>query len=219
MDSSLSSPERSLQFGDNENSDANSDAQYENSAPISDAEVSAAGEFLPDEAFSEDQILSASPLRELPPLGALPTTESGPRLSDSELDARAKVRALAERTRNLRPTTDADLLARASAFASEQHEGQKRRTGEAYIEHPIAVAGILAELGMDDVTIAAGLLHDVPEDCGVTMRRNDRALRAGSGAISRWRHQAQENRIFDARKKNRPKICANCFWRWRAMCA
>ena len=82
--------------------------------------------------------------------------------------ARAQVRALIERTRRSRPTSDADLLERAYAFAHEKHEGQKRRTGEPYIEHPIAVAGILAELGMDDPTLAAGLLHDVVEDCGVT---------------------------------------------------
>ena len=59
-------------------------------------------------------------------------------------------------------------LARAYAFADEKHAGQMRKSGEPYIEHPIAVAGILAELGMDDVTIAAGLLHDVPEDCNVS---------------------------------------------------
>ncbi|MEO6906625.1 MAG: bifunctional (p)ppGpp synthetase/guanosine-3',5'-bis(diphosphate) 3'-pyrophosphohydrolase, partial [Abditibacteriaceae bacterium] len=58
---------------------------------------------------------------------------------------------------------------RAFAFASEQHIDQKRMSGEPYIEHPIAVAGILAELGMDDVSIAAGLLHDVPEDCGISI--------------------------------------------------
>ena len=184
IESSFNSPQNSLQFGDNENREANSAEQYGNSAPmgdaeISDAEVAAAGEFLPDEVFPDastvEPPLSATTAAThgevigKAALGELPTSESGPRLSDSELDARAKVRALAERTRNLRPTTDADLLARASAFASEQHAGQKRRTGEDYIEHPIAVAGILAELGMDDVTLAAGLLHDVPEDCGVTM--------------------------------------------------
>jgi GTP pyrophosphokinase len=87
---------------------------------------------------------------------------------EAEETARAQVRALIERTKQMRPTSDADLLMRAYAFANEKHDGQKRMTGEPYIEHPIAVAGILAELGMDDPTIAAGLLHDVPEDCGVT---------------------------------------------------
>ena len=81
---------------------------------------------------------------------------------------RARVKALVEKTMAARPQTDADLLARAYAFADEKHAGQMRKTGEPYVEHPIAVAGILAELGMDDVTIAAGLLHDVPEDCNVS---------------------------------------------------
>ena len=92
---------------------------------------------------------------------------SSPAVSGEEA-ARAKVRALIERTRQARPTSDSDLLTRAYALADEKHSGQKRMTGEPYIEHPIAVAGILAELGMDDTTIAAGLLHDVTEDCGVT---------------------------------------------------
>ncbi len=81
---------------------------------------------------------------------------------------RARVKALVAKTLAARPHSDADLLARAYAFADEKHAGQMRKTGEPYVEHPIAVAGILAELGMDDVTIAAGLLHDVPEDCNVS---------------------------------------------------
>jgi GTP diphosphokinase / guanosine-3',5'-bis(diphosphate) 3'-diphosphatase len=82
--------------------------------------------------------------------------------------ARAQVRALVKHTMMARPTSDSDLLMRAYSFAHDKHEGQARRTGEPYIEHPVAVAGILAELGMDDPTIAAGLLHDVLEDCGVS---------------------------------------------------
>lgn len=89
-------------------------------------------------------------------------------LVDAEAAVQAQIQALVERTKQARPASDAELLMRASAFAEEKHAGQLRRTGEPYIEHPVAVAGILAELGMDDTTIAAGLLHDVPEDCGVT---------------------------------------------------
>lgn len=91
--------------------------------------------------------------------------------------AKAQVKNLVERTKQARPASDADLLMKAYAFASEKHEGQMRRTGEPYIEHPIAVAGILAELGMDDPTLAAGLLHDVMEDCGVSFA--DMAQRFG----------------------------------------
>jgi GTP pyrophosphokinase len=81
--------------------------------------------------------------------------------------ARAQVRALIQHTMQTRAASDTDLLMRAYAFAHDKHEGQMRMTGEPYIEHPVAVAGILAELGMDDPTIAAGLLHDVMEDCSV----------------------------------------------------
>ncbi len=93
--------------------------------------------------------------------------ETAPPVS-AELDPREAVRELVAKTLQARPQSDALLLERAFEFASEKHEPQKRKTGEPYINHPIAVAGILAELGMDDVTIAAGFLHDVVEDCGVT---------------------------------------------------
>ena len=64
--------------------------------------------------------------------------------------------------------TDVELLRRAYCFATEKHAGQMRRSGEPYITHPVAVATILTELEMDDDTLAAGLLHDVIEDCAVT---------------------------------------------------
>ena len=54
-----------------------------------------------------------------------------------------------------------------------------RKSGEAYITHPLAVAGIVAELGLDDITIAAALLHDAVEDTELTLRRRRRRLRAG----------------------------------------
>jgi guanosine-3',5'-bis(diphosphate) 3'-pyrophosphohydrolase len=64
---------------------------------------------------------------------------------------------------------DINLIDRAYGLANKAHEGQKRQTGEAYIEHPVAVAAILAEQGMDAATIAAGILHDVVEDTFVTI--------------------------------------------------
>src|ERR671930_359855 len=62
------------------------------------------------------------------------------------------------------PGVDRDLLERAFVFASERHEGQQRRSGEDFILHPLGVAQILAELGRDDATLAAALVHDVVED-------------------------------------------------------
>ena len=62
-----------------------------------------------------------------------------------------------------------DMIDKAYRLAEASHEGQFRKTGEAYIEHPLAVAGILAELGMDSTCIAAAILHDVVEDTPVTL--------------------------------------------------
>ena len=59
---------------------------------------------------------------------------------------------------------DLDMIKLAYDFALEAHQGQKRKSGEAYIEHPLATAITLAKMGMDQPTIIAALLHDVPED-------------------------------------------------------
>ena len=61
------------------------------------------------------------------------------------------------------------LLKKAFVFALEAHKNQMRKSGEHYIVHCIETARILSELRMDDATIAAGLLHDVVEDTGVTI--------------------------------------------------
>jgi GTP pyrophosphokinase len=66
-----------------------------------------------------------------------------------------------------KPDVDRTLLEHAFAFAAQAHEGQQRRSGEPFIEHPFAVARILAELHLDEETLAAALLHDVVEDTGV----------------------------------------------------
>src|SRR5438552_7023295 len=62
------------------------------------------------------------------------------------------------------PEVDRELLARAFRFAATAHEGQSRRSGEAFIHHPWGVAKICAQLRLDEQTIAAALLHDVVED-------------------------------------------------------
>jgi guanosine-3',5'-bis(diphosphate) 3'-pyrophosphohydrolase len=64
---------------------------------------------------------------------------------------------------------DVRMLQRGYDVAERQHRGQMRKSGDPYITHPLAVATILAELGMDSITIVAALLHDTVEDTGLTL--------------------------------------------------
>ena len=64
---------------------------------------------------------------------------------------------------------DFEMIDRAYALAEKAHGGQRRRSGEPYICHPLSVAQILVELGMDSESIAAALMHDVAEDTAVTI--------------------------------------------------
>ena len=70
--------------------------------------------------------------------------------------------------RKYHPSADISLIEKAYKVAYEAHDGQVRKSGEAYIIHPLCVAIILAELELDKETIAAGLLHDVLEDTVMT---------------------------------------------------
>src|SRR5688500_12485943 len=71
--------------------------------------------------------------------------------------------------RSRHPKAPTALISRAFAEAANAHSGQVRNSGEPYIEHPLSVAMIVAELGLDDVTIAAALLHDAVEDTKLSL--------------------------------------------------
>jgi GTP diphosphokinase / guanosine-3',5'-bis(diphosphate) 3'-diphosphatase len=73
--------------------------------------------------------------------------------------------------RALHPKADLALLQRAYDVAEERHAGQKRKSGDPYITHPLAVSTILAELGMDTTTLVAALLHDTVEDTDYSLDR------------------------------------------------
>ncbi len=76
---------------------------------------------------------------------------------------------LVRTVRTHHPKTDLSIIERAYTTAERAHTGQKRRSGEPYITHPVAVAQILAELGIGPKTIAAALLHDTVEDTDYTL--------------------------------------------------
>ena len=80
----------------------------------------------------------------------------------------AKFQRLLETVHENRPGDDLEIIRKAWAFCLQQHEGQKRASGEPYIIHPLEVGQVLAELKMDSTAIAAGLLHDAVEDTDVT---------------------------------------------------
>jgi guanosine-3',5'-bis(diphosphate) 3'-pyrophosphohydrolase len=79
------------------------------------------------------------------------------------------INGLIDRVFQYNPEADLDVLRRAYAFSCEAHLKQKRKGGEPFIEHPLAVAAMLSDMHLDSNTIAAGLLHDTVEDTDVTV--------------------------------------------------
>ncbi len=78
---------------------------------------------------------------------------------------------LLEKVRAYNPDADLELLRRAYVFSAFEHKGQVRHSGEPYMVHPLQVADFLADLKLDVVAIASGLLHDVVEDTLTTIER------------------------------------------------
>ncbi|MGA7220525.1 MAG: bifunctional (p)ppGpp synthetase/guanosine-3',5'-bis(diphosphate) 3'-pyrophosphohydrolase [Candidatus Sulfotelmatobacter sp.] len=80
-----------------------------------------------------------------------------------------KFRELMKRIQENRPHDDLSIVKKAYDYSLKHHEGQTRASGEPYLVHPLEVALVLAEMKMDPVAIAAGLLHDSVEDTSVTI--------------------------------------------------
>ncbi len=78
---------------------------------------------------------------------------------------------LVEKVRAGSPEADVELLRKAYVFSAFEHKGQVRHSGEPYLVHPLEVAAILADLKLDVVAVAAGLLHDVVEDTLTSIER------------------------------------------------
>src|ERR1700728_3131755 len=82
-----------------------------------------------------------------------------------------------------RPDDDTSAIVEAGRMALKAHDGQFRRSGEPYITHPVAVATIVAELGLDAQTVAAALLHDAVEDTGLTLEVIDSTFGDGVARV------------------------------------
>src|SRR5260221_5957548 len=78
---------------------------------------------------------------------------------------------LIEKVRATSPDADVELLRRAYMFSAYEHKGQVRHSGEPYLVHPLEVADLLADMKLDVVAVAAGLLHDIVEDTQTPIER------------------------------------------------
>ncbi|WP_027363498.1 RelA/SpoT family protein [Desulfotruncus alcoholivorax] len=106
------------------------------------------------------------------------------------------------------PNADLDALRLAYTFAERAHDGQKRISGEPYINHPLAIAFILADLEMDVDTLMAGMLHDTVEDTGVTLEDLEKnfgpevaKLVDGVTKLSRLEYRSKEDRQVENLRK------------------
>jgi GTP pyrophosphokinase len=109
---------------------------------------------------------------------------------------------------------DAVLVCQAFEFAYCLHQGQYRASGEPYIAHPVAVAGLLRELGGGASMIAAGFLHDVIEDTEVTAAEIEQRF----GVEVRRLVEGVTKLLsltFLVKPSVRQKTSGGCFWPWR----
>ncbi len=128
-------------------------------APASSLSLS--GPSIPDDAAApqeQAEFVSKQPSLSVPP----PTPGSGTKALT------IRIQDILDKVQSIRSDADVALLQRAYIFSASQHAGQVRLSGEPYLSHPLEVAYILADLRMDDATIAAGLLHDTLEDTKAT---------------------------------------------------
>ncbi len=85
---------------------------------------------------------------------------------------------LLEKAREYLPAEKLSVIEEAYRFAEEKHRGQQRLSGEPFLDHPLQTAYILSELQMDAGTLAAALLHDIPEDTGVPIEEIEKKFGA-----------------------------------------
>ncbi|MBR5996069.1 MAG: bifunctional (p)ppGpp synthetase/guanosine-3',5'-bis(diphosphate) 3'-pyrophosphohydrolase [Eubacteriaceae bacterium] len=85
------------------------------------------------------------------------------------LEEKKKIDEIIDTVKMYHPDTDCSVIQKAYLFAKEAHDGQKRLSGEDFINHPIEIARILSNLQLDETTVSAGLLHDVVEDTSISL--------------------------------------------------
>jgi len=124
-----------------------------------------------------EEVVADTPGTVVPPETDLPTiaipTSSRVRARFARFGGRTAANPVLEpllrSVRTTHPKADLSIIERAYAVAEQAHEGQMRKSGDPFITHPLAVATILAELGMTPDTLAAALLHDTVEDTAYSL--------------------------------------------------
>ena len=105
-----------------------------------------------------------------------------------------------------------ELIEKAYDTANRLHDGVKRRSGEPYICHPLAVARLLIDLGMDSESIAAALLHDVVEDTPYTIEEVKTQFGADVALLVDGVTKLTKIQFSSIEEQHR-KTCAKCCWR------
>jgi guanosine-3',5'-bis(diphosphate) 3'-pyrophosphohydrolase len=125
----------------------------------------------------------------------------------------------ADRQAGLPGKADLKQVREAYKFADEAHLGQFRASGEPYITHPIAVAGLVADWKLDAQAVMAALMHDAMEDCGIT--KTELIERFGAPTADLVDGLTKLDKLqFSTREEGQAESpSARCCWRWRAMCA
>jgi guanosine-3',5'-bis(diphosphate) 3'-pyrophosphohydrolase len=128
--------------------------------------------------YTDRGVDSKEELKVEPPSSPPSSRRSGrlpiPRLRRGDTEPVTGLPALLKVVRSYNPKGDVRILEQAYHTAELAHEGQTRKSGEPFIEHPLAVAGILAGLRLDTTTLAAALLHDTVEDTDISLERIER---------------------------------------------
>jgi guanosine-3',5'-bis(diphosphate) 3'-pyrophosphohydrolase len=118
------------------------------------------------------------------------------------------VRALVSRVTAYHPNADVALIERAWTVAESAHEGQKRKSGEAYFTHPVSVANVIVDLKLDTASLCAALLHDVAEDTTIGVDQIEREfnpeiafLVEGVTKLSKFNFSSKEDRAAESFRK------------------
>src|SRR5207237_629087 len=133
----------------------------------------------------------------------------------SDVSRMIRLNDILERVNGYRPEADLDLIKKAYVYSAKVHQGQIRKSGEPYLIHPLEVAGLLAELKLDEASIVAGLLHDTiedtlakPEEIKELFGREGRPWWEGAPSRAPCSH------VRRPRERSKARTYARSWWRW-----